>query len=441
MASIQTPDRDHSFPPLAFALVAGLFFFVTIIKFGDPVILDNVSTPPANLTEVFYESWPSKWGFWLSVPVIVAGLLAIPWNQLKFHRILALPTLWLAWEFIASAQSVSRELTAQTMAHFTICVALFYLGCFALQGTSRTWPVWTGISLALCWVIRAGFDQHFGGLEATRLMIYAGHNALDIPPDALKNPEFIKRIASNRIYSTFVYANALAGGLVLMLPLTLVFMWRLTPKVRLAGRIAFVMILGGTGLACLYWSGSKAGWLVALTVGLIALGHSALPLKWKRGLICGLLVLGVAAFAVKYAAFFQKEHNSVGARFAYWRAALLVVRSHPWTGTGPGTFQVPYQTVKRFEDEPTKLCHNDYLEQASDSGIPGFIIYSAMILVILYRLYRYSSNAKSGDWMAFAVWLGVFGLCLHSLVEFHLYIPALAWTQFFLMGWLASRLD
>jgi hypothetical protein len=64
-----------------------------------------------------------------------------------------------------------------------------------------------------------------------------------------------------------------------------------------------------------------------------------------------------------------------------------------------------------------------------------------MILVILYLLYRYSSNVKSGDWMAFAVWLGVFGLCLHSTVEFHLYIPALAWMEFFLMGWLANRLD
>ena len=441
MASKQITDQDRSFLPLAFALVAGLFFFVTIIKVGNPVILDRLSTPPANITETYYESWPSKWGFWLSIPVVVAGLLAIPWNRLKFHWILALPGLWLGWEFIASAQSVSPDLTAQTMAHFTVCVTLFYLGYFALQGTSRTWPIWTGIALALCWVIRAGFEQHFGGLEATRTMLYSSHNVLDLPPDTLKNPEFIKRMASNRIYSTFVYANALAGGLVLMLPLTLVFMWRLTPKVRLPGRIALVMILGGTGLACLYWSGSKAGWLVALTIGLVALGHSALPLKWKRGLICGVLVLGVAAFAVKYADFFQKEHNSVGARFAYWRAALIVVKAHPWMGTGPGTFQIPYRQVKRADDEATKLCHNDYLEQASDSGIPGFIIYSAMILVILYLLYRYSSNVESGDWMAFAVWLGVFGLCLHSMVEFHLYIPALAWTEFFLMGWLANRLD
>jgi O-antigen ligase len=226
-----------------------------------------------------------------------------------------------------------------------------------------------------------------------------------------------------------------------MLPMALVFMWRLTQKVRLPMRVGMVLILGVVGLACLYWSGSKAGWLVAMAIGLVALGHSALPVTWKRGLISGILVLGLAAFVAKYAGFFQKEHNSVGARFGYWRVALLVVKAHPMMGTGPGTFQIPYRQLKRPDDEPTKLCHDDYLEQATDSGIPGFILYSVMISVILYRLYRYSDRKKPFDWMFFAVWLGVFGVCIHSVAEFHLYIPALAWTMFFLMGMLMGRLD
>jgi hypothetical protein len=426
---------------LAFAIAAGLFFFIVIIKLGDPVILDNVVTAPASLTEAYYDSWPAKWGYCALFPFLVLGLTAIPWKGLKFKRILALPGLWLAWEFIAATQTINSTLTAQTITHFAVCVALFYLGYLAFQGGCPSWPLWTGISLALCWVIHAGIQQHFGGLEATRKLIHSENNVLGIPPEALKNPDFIKRIESNRIYSTFVYANAFAGGLVLTLPLTLVFMWRLTAKVRLPGRIAMVFVLGGTGLACLYWSGSKAGWLIALAIGLVALEHSTAPVKWKRGLICGFLVLGLAGFVAKYAGFFQKEHNSVGARFAYWRVALMVVKSHPFTGTGPGTFQIPYRELKRVDDEPTKLCHDDYLEQACDSGIPGAVAYVSMVLAVLYTLYRYSAMKRPVDWLFFSVWLGVFGLCLHSLVEFHLYIPALAWTEFFLMGWLSSRLD
>ena len=332
MASKQIPDRDHLSLALAFAVAAGLFFFVVIIKLGNPVILDSAIAPPGTATEIYYESWPSMWGIWLLIPVVAMGLLATPWNRLKFRWIFALPAVWLAWEFVASTQSAGPDLTGLTMSHFTVCVGLFYLGYFALQGTRQTWPIWTGISLALCWVIHTGFQQHFGGLAAMRALVNSGQSPMSLTPNALNSPDFVKRLASNRIYSTFVYANALAGGLILILPLSLVFLWRLTPKVRLPSRVALVVIMGGAGLACLYWSGSKAGWLAALTIGLLALGHSAAPLKWKRALICGVLVAGVAAFAVKYASYFQKERNSTGARFAYWRAAMIVIKAHPWMG-------------------------------------------------------------------------------------------------------------
>ena len=435
------PPKQKSLPEgqcasLAFAVVAGVFFFITIIKFGDPVILDYNLPPPHDMAETLFGSWPSRWGPWLVAPLVAAGLFAVPWNRLRGHWTLALPAIWLGWELLAATQTVRPVLTSVTLKHFAACVVLFYVGFFALNRGSQTWPVWTGMALALCWVIRAGFEQHFGGLEATRKLIYSGHHIPEFTAQMLQNPEFQKRIASNRIYSTFVYANALAGGLVLLLPLTLVFLWRLTPKVRLSVRLAFVAILGGCGLACLYWSGSKAGWLVALTVGLVALGHSALPLKWKRWLIGGVLIVGMAGFAVKYAAFFQKERNSVSARFGYWRAAGIIIKTHPLLGTGPGTFQVPYERIKRPTDEMARLAHNDYLEQACDSGVPGMICYVGMIIALLYQLYRYSATKPPFDWLQLGIWLGLFGLCLHSMVEFHLYIPALAWPMFFLFGWL-----
>jgi hypothetical protein len=427
---------------LVFPVMAGLFFFISIIKFGSPVIIDryNVIEVPQDITSAIYDMWPLHWGTWLFVPVALAGLFAIEWNRVKLHWVLALPLLWLGWEFISGAQTVSPALTKLTLTQFTICAGLFYLGFFARKGMSNPWPVWAGIGLALCWAMRAGMEQHFGGLEATRKMLAASPDLSGVNAKWLTDPDYMKRLASDRIFGTFGgYANSLAGGLLLFLPLTLVFLWRLTPKVRSSIRVLFVLILGGCGLGCLYWSGSKAGWLVALAIGFFALGHSALPLKWKRWLIYGMLIVGVAGFAYKYAGFFQKERNSVGARFTYWRAALIVTSHHPWLGTGPGTFQIPYAQIKRPADEMTRLCHDDYLEQATDSGVFGFISYAGMILALLLLLYRYSIQNTPPNWLNFAVWLGIFGLCLHSLVEFHLYVPALAWPMFFLNGWLMSR--
>ena len=152
------------------------------------------------------------------------------------------------------------------------------------------------------------------------------------------------------------------------------------------------------------------------------------------------------------------------ARFDYWRAAAQTTKATPVFGTGPGTFQIAYQKVKRPESEPSRLAHNDYLEQASDSGLPGFILYAVFIVGGLAKTRNPKSEIRrkpearspklspslqasatplvrdSGqDWPAFWVWLGVLGWALQGLVEFGLYIPALAWPAFALMGWLLGR--
>ncbi len=423
-----------------FAVMAGLFLFISIIKFGSPIILDRYIETPHDMASAVSASWPPHWGAWLFLPLALAGLWAVRWNRLKLHWALMLPSVWLGWEFVAATQTVSPALTKITLTHFAVCAGLFYLGYFARKGMSDPWPLWAGMGLALCWVMRVGLEQHFGGFEATRKMLTESPQLLGADPKWLTDPEFQKRIASNRIFGTFGgYPNSLAGAIVLMLPLTLVFMWRLTPKVRAWIRVLFVLILGGCGMGCLYWSGSKAGWLVALVVGLAALGHSALPLRWRRWLIHGVLIVGVAGFAWKYTGFFQKERNSVGARFGYWRAALVVIHQHPWLGTGPGTFQIPYAQIKRPADEMARLCHNDYLEQASDSGVFGLITYAGMVATLLCVLYRYSITAKSLDWLNFSLWLGIAGVFAHSMVDFHLYVPGLAWPLFFLCGWLLQR--
>ena len=81
--------------------------------------------------------------------------------------------------------------------------------------------------------------------------------------------------------------------------------------------------------------------------------------------------------------------------------------------------------------------HNDYLEQASDSGVPGFLLY--VLLVAGCLVYGRPRASSGGDWQAFWVWLGVVGWALQAFVEFPLYLPALSWPAFALLGWLLGR--
>jgi putative inorganic carbon (HCO3(-)) transporter len=295
-----------------------------------------------------------------------------------------------------------------------------------LSQIKRTTSFWVAILAGFAWVLWIGFDQHFGGLEATQRWFYAQPNWREYPP------EYFKRMASNRIFSTLVYPNALAGVILLFLPTLLMNTSRIAERAHRIVRGVAVGLLGYAGTACLYWSGSKAGWLIALVLALIAVLRMPLQRKIKAVIVAGALAIGIAGFVVKFSDYFQKGATSVSARLDYWRAAWRIAKKNPVFGTGPGTFSIPYREIKAPESEMTRLAHNNYLEQASDSGIPGFLAYSWMVLGSIALLYR----KCAADFTCFAVWIGLVAWALHGFVEFGLYIPALAWPAFLFLGWL-----
>ena len=179
-----------------------------------------------------------------------------------------------------------------------------------------------------------------------------------------------------------------------------------------------------------------------LVLGLLSLLRLPFSSRLKAVLVAGVLLAGLAGFYWKYAVFFEKGAKSVSARFDYWRAAVQTTRDKPLFGTGPGTFAIAYQKVKRPESEMARLVHNDYLEQASDSGLVGLLAYALFIAGALFQSFPRSGRASETqpeDWLTFAVWLGVLGWALQSFAEFGLYVPALAWSAFAFLGWLLGR--
>jgi len=83
-----------------------------------------------------------------------------------------------------------------------------------------------------------------------------------------------------------------------------------------------------------------------------------------------------------------------------------------------------------------RLAHNDYLEQFSDSGIAGGIFYAAWIVLSLATIGR--RVWRSSDPVTFALFAGLLGWFVQGLGEFCLYIPALAWAAFTLLGCLLA---
>jgi hypothetical protein len=445
-----------------------------LLKFGNPIILDRLVEPPGQLLEFLVQPWPLAWGYAMLAGVGVLGLVvamqsasaraASPQNRSaggqpagrnllagqqvgqgeklpqgpsaapsvlrhtnrRLHWLILLPVVWLAWQFVAAATTVNGGLTRVTLLHFLALVAGFGLAFLVLARVQRLGVFWAGLLGGFLLVLWSGFDQHYGGLEATRRYIYSQPGWENLAPEQLK------RIGSDRIFATLLYPNALAGVLLLLSPAMMAAVWLFTSRLNRIVRAVMAGLLAYASGACLVWSGSKAGWLIALVVGLVSLLQLPFRRELKVLLIVAVAVGGTAGFFVKFSGYFAKGATSVGARMEYWRAGWKTALGHPLLGAGPGTFSVSYRKLKPPGAEMAQLTHNDYLEQACDSGFPGALAYLTFVAGSLAKLYRRCRR----DLLQLAVWLGLLGWALQSFIEFGLYIPAVGWTAFWLLGWL-----
>lgn len=427
--------------------VIGLFLAISLLKFGNPPIMEKWVQSPANLLEfVLGNPWPLAWGYTGAALVVVAGLLQARWSRSAPTWIALLPAVWLLWQCFASVYSLDAALTRITLVHLCLVTAFFYVGLLFLGRVENAGRFWGTLFLGYLFVQLSALQQHFGGLEETRHYFQTY-----IYPTLTEYPmEYIRKINSNRVFGTLFYPNALAAALILLFPPLTVVLYRGTGRGRFTAAARGFLIGLWTLLTamCMVWSGSKAGWLVMLVTMLVAfLNWPSIARKWRLLVACCVLAAGLGGFFFTYSSFFRKGAPSVGARFDYWRAAVQNVNQRPIYGSGPGTFAIPYKQLKAPEAEMSRLVHNDYLEQASDSGVPGFIAYLAFVAGALYVGYKRSTlqsgvgglGVDESTLLPFAVWLGLAGWFIHSFVDFNLYIPALAWIAFTLMGWLIGR--
>jgi hypothetical protein len=441
-----------------FASACGGFISLALLKFGNPVILEHKLDPPQSFWELLLWSWPTAWGYpllavlflWALWLTFVCGRaeggrsegrqgLGLPvgspprqrgqgspvWSW--SHRLLPwVPLAWFLCQCLSALQTVSWATTRPALFHFAAVTTCFYVGFFGLAGIKRSPLFWLSMLPGLVGVIAAGFDQHFVGLEATRKYIQSQPDWQNLPP------QFLQKVASDRIYSTLFYPNALAGVVLLLLPVLGAFALTITVRPRVRWLLASALTAGS--LACLYWSGSKAGWLIALIVILTAWLHLDLGKKLKWIVVILALTFGLLGFFARHAGYFGRGATSASARLDYWKAAVQIAKEHPVLGSGPGTFGLIYRYLKSTQSEMANLVHNDFLEQASDSGLISFVLFSYLIIASLVM--TYPSSFLHMDWIRFGTWLGLLGWALQSLVEFGLFIPAIAWPAFLFLGWM-----
>jgi len=264
-------------------------------------------------------------------------------------------------------------------------------------------------------------------LEMKRENIIISTNGIDVA-----NPAILAKFAKGRVNGTLVYPNALAGAVLLLFPVSLVLAFTGTKRLRHVIRTIVITLTLFLGIAAFFWTGSKLGWLIAIALGGVCLFRLNWAARFKWAALTFVLLAGLGIFAVRFHHYFAAGATSAGARLDYWHAAAQTTATYPLLGTGPGTFQRPYAQLKSPESEMARLAHNDYLEQFSDSGILGGIFYATWIVLALAIIGRRVWNGDS--LVDFAIFVGLLGWFVQGIGEFSLYVPALAWTAFTLLG-------
>jgi hypothetical protein len=405
----------------------GLGMAITLTKFGNPIIFKSLETPPANFWEALLANWPTSWSFFVGAALALCSLaIGVQRASLVPLAVTGPLAVWIFWVGLSVTHSVDRDLSNLTLLHFGVTALVFFLGVTCLPSLANAQLVFKIMIFALIFALWNGLDQHYGGLEAMRKTFYE-------TPGWEKAPAEMKlKVASERIFGPFVYPNTFAGALLIWAPVLTLALWDWTRRLPSIIRKVLVGLFAYSAVACFFWTGSKAGWLIAIAMCVVALLHLDLKRTTKIIIIAAVLALGLAGFAFKNRSYFEKGATSAGARVVYWKAAIRIANEHPLLGAGPGTFAKTFAPIKPPDAEMARLVHNDYLEQACDSGWPAFALFAALIAGAMY--FAHSSVTQSP--YHFCAWLGLVGWSLQSFVEFGLYIPAISWSAFLLLGWL-----
>ncbi len=233
---------------------------------------------------------------------------------------------------------------------------------------------------------------------------------------------------------------------------------------RGARREKLALLLGPALLlwAVLVMSGSRGGLLafvaqivfVGLLFGVVS-GGSALSRSWAlrvvllggllASVIGGTLLLGGDDLAARFSDSAAEINNAQAFtasdktnRAEIWRASWQMFKEQPLFGVGLGGYWTAIPAYHYASGRLTpRQAHNDYLEILASGGVVGFAL-AAWFLVLLAR--RIRKRLASPDTfrraVCFGAAVGLFGVAVHSLLDFglHITINALLFTVLCVMA-------
>ena len=283
---------------------------------------------------------------------------------------------------------------------------------------------------------------------------------------------YVKKYYLEEATGTYINRNHFAGFLEMIFPFVIVLALRWTYLLskntsgtagtfrKLVSRtelvsVVFWLFLAIVILAALILSRSRMGIISALVslVAILALAGTSTVGPRARAAVAAVFFIGVLGLVVwigsdpvmsRFETLGQEYNLSGQSRVSIWHDTLGLIRQHPFLGTGLGSFFVAYTSVQTaFLNLLVEHAHCDYLEVATELGLPGAIlVFGSIFWVLAQSARRYGKLEERFDKAVSLACIGSIGAILvHSLADFNLYIPAnaLVFTMILAMAWSSAH--
>jgi len=256
---------------------------------------------------------------------------------------------------------------------------------------------------------------------------------------------------SKRVMATLGNSNFLGGFLSLTIPLALsqLMSGHLTTRRWLVGLTTAAMV------AALFLTQARSS-IVAAGVSsmlLVVILRTSRPMAIVAA---GLIFVGIGAgvtllapsIGTRFSDLLSLEENvSVSRRLYFWKAGGEAVVSSPLIGHGLGSHEL---VIPRFRnssywmngsEDVVPHAHNEFLETAVELGIPGVLLYAALIAFVLWKgskALRSDSEWESST--AAGIFCALVAVLLDNLGNVSLRQPSVAMIAWILSGVLISPL-
>jgi O-antigen ligase len=363
-------------------------------------------------------------------------------NNLAKTNSLYIPLgLFFIWGVLSLAWTVSLPATYTQIFYFSFYLSAFFLVFNVIDNDKKREKFLWVLLFSTFLVSLYAVHQYFWGLEQTRqyFLLYRE----EIPVAAHRN--FISRLYTDRVFSTFLYPNTLATFLMMVLPFAVfpaVFCGKNDDAKYIVIKRVFFGALSALILFAFVLTFSKGGTVVLILSWLLFL---LLKVPKSRKIIVSAGFIFLVSFTIFFAyngdnlpRRLQPVKDSARVRVEYWLAGAEMIKEKPFYGFGLGSFGRVYAKYKLPQAEEVQTAHNDFLQAGTELGIIGFLIFLSIFIFYFREINKRLENASNLSPLqkvfVYGGFVSVLSFALHSLGDFSFYVFSAASVFFMIMG-------